>query len=372
MLFINPNSKVNRNIPNLSLAYAATFFNAKVIDENTMSYTENRFLNTETDILGISIQSRTLNESEKIKNLYLKKYPKTQVKSIMTDIDIQCCYPYKEWEENLKFEKTFGDEFPFPNYELFDSFSVFKKNWQTGDWKYAIMTSLGCPFSCVYCMCKNRRWKSRSAENCFQELKIAKEKWDIKGFKIMDDCFNFDEARAIEFCNLIKPLNLTWSCANGVRADRLSEKMAYAMSESGCAEVSFGIESSDPEILKNIKKGETISQISEAIDIAKKYFKNINGYFIIGLPGSSYEKDLESLRWAKEKGINAHFSYHVPFSVENASDALFYGEGAKPMSDDYPKKLQKKIYKMTEAMRPGKRQNLFKKLVKKSAKIIFR
>lgn len=370
MLFINPNSKVNRNIPNLSLAYATTFFNAKVVDLNTVPYPENRFLNEKADVLGISVQSRTLNESEKIKSLYLKKYPSAEIKSVMTDIDIQCCYPYKEWIENLKFKKTFGDEFPFPEFELFDSFPNFLKNWRSGDWKYAIMTSLGCPFSCVYCACKNRKWKSRSAKNSFQELKRAKEKWNIKGFKIMDDCFNFDEMRAIEFCNLVKPLNLIWSCANGIRADRLTENLARAMAVSGCQEVSFGIESSDPEILKNIKKGETIEQISNAVDIAKKYFKNINGYFIIGLPGSSYEKDLKSLNWAKEKGINAHFSYYVPSVSEQ--DALFYGENAKPRSVAYPKKLQKKIYKMTEAMRPGKKQNLIKKLIKKTAKIIFK
>lgn len=353
MIFVNPNAKSNKNTPNISLAYAATVFGSKVIDQNTMNYPADRFLIAPSNILAISIQTRTLKEAERIKKEYLKKYPESKIKTVSTAIDIQCCYPYLEWPDGIVFKKEFGDEYPFPDYELFDSFPIFEKNWRSGDWKYAIMTSLGCPYSCDYCMCKNRKWKFRSARNSFEELNWAKEKWGIKKFQILDDCFNFNEERVIEFCEMIKPLGLSWSCTNGVRADKFSEKMAKAMKESGCEEISIGIESSDPEILKSIKKGETIEQIERAIISAKKYFNKVNGYFIIGLPGSSYEKDLASVNWSEKMVINAHFSYHVPAKegvIE--SDALFYGEGAKPTSDAYPKELQKKIYNLTAPMRP--------------------
>ncbi len=128
--------------------------------------------------------------------------------------------------------------------------------------------------------------------------------------------------------------------------------MAKAMRDSGCIHVGFGIESIIPEVLEAIKKGETREQIEEGIDIAKRYFKRVNGYFIIGLPKSSYNRDLESLRWAKEKGINAFFSYYVPFDKAMQFDSLFYGEGAHPISNEYPKELQEKIYEMTKDMRP--------------------
>jgi len=353
MIFVNPNAKSNKNIPNLSLAYAATVFKTRVIDQNTMDYPADRFINTQSDILAISVQTRTLKEAERIKKEYLKKYPNSKVKSVSTAIDIQCCYPYLEWQDGILFKNQFGDEYPFPDYELFDSFPVFEKNWKNGRWKYAMMTSLGCPYSCSYCMSKNRGWKARTPKNAYEEIRRAIERWDIKKFQILDDCFNFDPKRVVEFCQLIKPLNMSWSCTNGVRADRLTEESAESMAESGCEDVSFGVESSDPEILKNIKKGETIEQIETAIKLAKKYFTKVNGYFIIGLPGSSYEKDMASMAWAEKMGINAHFSYHVPSKegvIEN--DALFYGEGAKPMSDAYSKELQRKIYEMTAQMRP--------------------
>lgn len=45
ILFINPNSKVNFDIPNIDLAFIATHYNAKVIDYNTLPKPVNRHLN---------------------------------------------------------------------------------------------------------------------------------------------------------------------------------------------------------------------------------------------------------------------------------------------------------------------------------------
>jgi len=352
IIFINPYAGVNFDIPNVGLAYIATHFNVKVIDLNTKRYPKNRFLKYKVDILGISVQSRTYKEAIKISEIYRKKYPSAKIESVSGIIDIQCCYPYVEFEDNIKVDIPFSDNLPFPDYELFDSFDVFKKNWEKNVWNYPIMTSQGCPYQCIYCMSRNRKYLTRSPENCYEELKVAKERWDIKSFSILDDCFNVDKKRVIKFCELVKNLNLSWSCANGLRADKFDEDVAIALKESGCSHISFGIESIDDEVLKTVKKGETSKEIENAVIIAKKYFDSVNGFFIIGLPGSSYEKDLKSLEWAKKMGINAHFSYYVPFDKGMQYDLLFYGIGAKPVSETYPKELQKKIYKMTYSMRP--------------------
>lgn len=368
MIFVNPEAFVNRNIPNLNVAYAATFFNVPVIDLNTEPKPKKRYLDKETDVLGISIQTRTYQEALKIKKNYLKKYPRSSVKSISGPLDIQCCYQFLNFEENINPQLKFSDDLPFPNYELFDSFKTFKTNWQNGHWLYAIMTSLGCPFSCTYCSARDRKWLPRSPKNCFEELRQAKEKWQIKSFKILDDCFNISEQRVIEFCQLIKKLNLTWTCANGIRADLFTENMAKAMSDAGCQHVGFGIESSDPEILIEIKKGETIEQIEKAVKTAKKYFPKVSGFLIIGLPGSSFDKDLKSLQWAQNLGIEYHFSYFIPFQSQKEKGAIFWGEKAKPVTNAYPKRLQKKIYRLAQKQR-GIETNLLAKVKKRVGKI---
>lgn len=367
MIFVNPHSGIYTSLPNFSLAYAATHFNTRVIDLNTKPLPKDRFLNYETDTLGISVMSRTYAESLRIAKEYKKRFPKTEIVSVNTGIDIQCCYPLLKFKHDLKFEKPFSDEYPFPNYELFDSFGILKKNWQLARWNYSILTSVGCPFQCIYCAARNRKWHARSAENCFHELKYAKTKWGIRIFEILDDCFNLNKERVLEFCKLVKPLNMKWSCVNGIRADLFDEDIARAMANSRCWNIGFGIESIDNEVLRNVRKGETAEQIEQAVDIAKKYFKIVNGFFIIGLPGSTYEKDLKSLEWAREKKINAHFSYYVPFDKECGKEALFYGNSAKPFSEEYLKELQEKIYNKTSFMRPER--NIFKRAINKIKRI---
>jgi len=363
MLLINPYAGANRDIPNLALAYIATHLKSKVIDLNTIPHPYYRFLNYEDDYIGISIQSRTYNEALKILKIYKIKYPSKKVYSVSGVIDIQCCYPYLKLKENIHIDLDFSDNLPFPAYDLFDSFSIFNQKWQRGLWHYPLMTSQGCPYSCIYCASRNRSWKLRSVENCYEELRVAKEKYKIKSFVILDDCFNIDKKRVLEFCEMIRNLGLVWVCANGLRADRFDEELASALKNAGCNFVSFGIESTDPLVLEIIKKQETLQQIESAIDIAKRYFKYVNGYFIIGLPGSSFKKDMESLNWAKKKNINAFFSYYIP-PQELEKGYLFYGKGARPVSEVYPYKLQRKIYLLTRHMRPyGEEIFSFKRII---------
>ena len=354
MLFINPDSSVNRDLPNLSLAYAATYFNVKVIDLNTKPSNSNRYLDEETDILGISVKSSTYSKATEIANEYKKKYPKSKIKSVSGFLDVQCCYPFLDFENKIEHKEEFSDKYPFPKFEFFDSFDIFQKKWASGEWSYTIMTSQGCPFQCIYCASRNRRWKSRSARNCYEELKHVKEKYKIKSFQINDDAFNINKNRVIEFCELIKPLKLKWSCTNGLRADLFDEEIAKAMAKSGCKNVSFGVESLDPEVLKNVKKGETPEKIRIAIKIAKKYFRNVNGFFIIGLPGATYKTDLDSLKWVIKEGINGQFCHYTPFSESSQLNKTLYGKYAHSSSKEYPSDQQEKIYKMTRFMMDGK------------------
>lgn len=351
MILINPATDTHKTIPNLALAYIGTISNSRIIDLNTQPEPANRFLQHQTDVFGISIQSRTFSQYKKFAELYKEKYPTSRIVSVSGIIDVECCYPFLEMEENINFPKYFNDELPFPNYSLFDSFEIFKKNWQSGKWAYAILTSQGCPHQCFYCAAKNRPWRMRSVENCYQELKQAKERYNIKSFQILDDCFNFQTERVIEFCKRIKELNLDWYCSNGLRIDKFNESLARSLSESNCRGISFGIESIDKDVLKNIKKGITFQEINKAINVAKKYFNFVNGFFIIGLPGSTYKKDLNSLHWALRQGINAHFSYYLPFDKSVPLDKNFYGKFSQPFSNEYPKSLQKRLFDLTESMR---------------------
>lgn len=213
----------------------------------------------------------------------------------------------REPEKNL-------DSLPFPNYDNFSS--VIKNNGKVAD--YPLTTSRGCPYMCVFCcshIITGRTWRARSPENVVSELVHAKQKYGIKTVAILDDNFTLDRDRAFRICDLIveKKLNLEMRCLSGVRADKLDMELLKKMKEAGFSHLSIGIESVNPVVFAAVKKGESVEVIKAAIENAKKVGIKINGFFVIGLPYSTYETDLESIRFVKEAKITSWWSIATPF-----------------------------------------------------------
>ncbi|MCX6818583.1 MAG: radical SAM protein [Candidatus Aenigmarchaeota archaeon] len=207
----------------------------------------------------------------------------------------------KHWIKNL-------DTLPFPNYKCFDSVMD----------AYPLVTSRGCPYSCTYCSVRDvmgTLWRARKPENIIEELKTAKEKYKINEFKVLDDNFTLDINRAKKLCEMLiaNNINMKWSCPNGIRADRLDNELLLLMKESGCYSISIGIESMHPEVFEKLEKGEKLTDVKNAIRMIKEKGMKIKGFFIIGLPGSTYEKDKFSLKESKKLGIEAAWGILVPY-----------------------------------------------------------
>jgi hypothetical protein len=335
VIFINPDSRTNKDIPNLAVAYAATLFRSRVLDLNTMPDPDNRFYNEKENDYVLSVQSRNYGQAQKIKEEIISKHPGAGVRTLKGILDIQCCYPFVTFDETLNINTPFSDNLPFPDYSLFDSFKIFLAKWQSGDWYYPLMTSIGCPFRCTYCMSHSRLYRTRSVDNCINELQQAQTKWGILKFCIMDDCFNLKKSRILEFAAKAKPLGLEWICSNGLRADLFDEEIADAIRTSGCRHLSFGVESASDRILEMVQKGETIAQIEKAVSIAKPRFDSVNGFFIFGLPGTTMKDDIESLCFVLKHGINAHLSVYVPFDKGIQIDAIFNKASSETPIDNH-------------------------------------
>jgi anaerobic magnesium-protoporphyrin IX monomethyl ester cyclase len=214
---------------------------------------------------------------------------------------------YREGKEIITNEKgPFDknlDNLPFPEYNYFDSFEGTIE-------KYPILTSRGCPYQCIFCSVGKiigKLWRFRSAENMVEELIRAKTRYNSKEFLVLDDNFTLNIQRAKEFCRLLikKKVHMSWSCPNGIRADRLDEELVSLMKRSGCRHISIGVESGSPEVFKKVNKGEKLEDIERAIGLIRKYKIKTEGFFIIGLPGSNVRTVEESMAFAKKIKIDS-------------------------------------------------------------------
>lgn len=329
VLLIDPPTSCNINAPNVGLAYIASSLRhlgheASVIDMAKIP----KFRCKEADLIGISVKTHNYAEAQEVTKR-VKNYSETEVawggphvtllgEKLVDEnpnVDYFVVGEGEFFTEHLNSKMCYMpyiddlDSLPFPDYRLFDTYPLILRL------SYPFIASRGCPYNCIFCSVpkiSGRKVRYRSVENCMEEIKNAKDQ-GFRDIQILDDNFTFDIKFAKAFCKEIKKLEIFWHMPNGIRADRFDAELARLMREANCYQVSFGVETAHPGVFKGIRKGETLEDIERAVEIAKKYGLQVNCYFIIGLPSSTFERDLESLKWTLEHKVNANFGMLVPY-----------------------------------------------------------
>jgi radical SAM superfamily enzyme YgiQ (UPF0313 family) len=95
-----------------------------------------------------------------------------------------------------------------------------------------------------------------------------------------------------------KKINLSWNCST--RADRLNGEILRLMKRAGCHTIAIGMESTDPEVLKNIRKNITPEQIRNAVSLIRKRGMNSIIFCVIGFPGETRESVENTIAFLKK------------------------------------------------------------------------
>jgi len=193
------------------------------------------------------------------------------------------------------------DNIPFPARHLVD-WNKYKRGIYWGktllEKAVSIISSRGCPFSCVYCGSKvvfGRHTRFRSIENVVAEVKQVIETMGYRGFNWHDDTFCLNKKRVIDLCGEFEKLDIVWRCLS--RVDTVDEEVLGAMQKSGCKELILGVESGSQKILNNLRKGTTVEQNLKAMSLVKENGIQLKVGIIIGSPGETWEtvKETEEL-----------------------------------------------------------------------------
>jgi anaerobic magnesium-protoporphyrin IX monomethyl ester cyclase len=167
----------------------------------------------------------------------------------------------------------------------------------------SLMTSRGCPYQCSFCDVYNimgRKLRLRSYQNVVDEIQNMVQNYGIKEIFIKDSTFTINKKWVMNFCNelLARKIDISYLC--NTRVDCIDEPLIKKMKETGCRQISLGIESANEEILKNIKKNITISQVKKAFQLLNKYGIETQAFFMIGNPGETEKTVRETIDLAKE------------------------------------------------------------------------
>lgn len=198
----------------------------------------------------------------------------------------------------------------------------------------SIMASRGCPFRCSFCS-SHEVWeakvRTRSPANVLDEITHVLERWPNAYFTFVDDIFGQSATWVEQFCRQVldRRLRFKWFCIlHPLCFPKKRAVLFPLMKAAGCNCISFGAQSSSPEILENIRRyAHEPRELAQAIALCKANDIVAIITYIFGLPGDTVETLEENIRFAVEH--RPHLADFHPLGVLPTShiDREFRGQG---------------------------------------------
>ncbi|MFH0711437.1 MAG: radical SAM protein [Candidatus Aenigmatarchaeota archaeon] len=192
-------------------------------------------------------------------------------------------------------------------------YDVFNKRYYKQSNSY--MFTRGCIFKCTYCL-----WGSPKSAGTFRvkdvnlalsELKIL---WHngVREIKSQDAIFNFstEYLKNIEENLSKRGIKFRWADAD-CRADFIDEEQVRIMKKLGVIEVGLGLETTNQQTQKTIKKFLDPKKVEEAVKILRKNNIKVHISFQIGLPGETEEDAKKTFEFVKKLNPDEAGIFHT-------------------------------------------------------------
>ncbi|MBU4445764.1 B12-binding domain-containing radical SAM protein [bacterium] len=213
------------------------------------------------------------------------------------------------------------DTFAFPARELLHN-PAYHGLWTEGQTFSPVLATRGCPYHCAFCAAPaiwGRKHRRRSVKNVLNELEQIYQDYGVRYIRFLDDLLIVNKKWTTDLCRGITERGLdglTWACDG--RVGLISEELLYEMKNAGCRVIFYGIEFGNQGILDFCKKGFTIKQVYETIEMTAKVGISSYGYFMMGYPTETVETIEETINLSKDLALNygmdsAGFSIVTPF-----------------------------------------------------------
>lgn len=246
------------------------------------------------------------------------------------------------------------DSLPPLPYEKLNNFYPLQKylgKTYLGTKTIAYHSSFGCPFTCSFCAVVpiyNARWKGKSAEKIYKDIKYLKDNFGGNAIEFHDNNFFVSEKRTVEFAKLIHKENMIWwGEARIDTMDKYSDESLQLISNAGCRMIFFGAETGNDEILKKMSKGGTQSaeQILRFASRLKKFGIIPEYSFVLGTPAASEEEvnrqiedDIAFIKKIKQTNHQTEIIIYTYSPVPTEGSELF--EEVKKSGFSFPETLE--------------------------------
>ena len=364
VLLIQPKIHGKPSVPPLGLGYlAATLrqhpgFEVSIIDNEVYSYDDDQLAEVikqkNPDILGLTSlvlsRHRSMYVAAKVEapyivfggpqptleeRFYLKKSNYFVVRGEGENVFVNFCLAIRDGKPIEEIRKIRGlaylddnsqvvknppepyipniDSVPFPAYDLFEM--DYYTHRLEGGRCTTMMTSRGCPYTCVYCYhVLNTKFRFRTPANVIAEIRFLEKQYGITRYKFFDDVFTLNRKHTVDLMNAFieEKLDIRWQILT--RVNLVDEELLKLMYKAGLRHISFGIESGSPNTLKRIDKRVSLEQNIKAIQFCRKVGIKTKAYIILGFPWET-QQDIELTTQFLENVMpdSAQFLFATPY-----------------------------------------------------------
>ena len=232
------------------------------------------------------------------------------------------------------------DGIPFPAWEEFDLSKYPGLCPHRTNLELPMIMTRGCPYKCTFCCRANGdKIRIRSVHSVISEIERNIEEFGCEAITFADENFVVNKQWTEQFLSELNSLGLhkkvKWSCA--MRVSMATPELLREMRKAGCYYLFFGFESASSATLKRIKKGTNVSQMRQAVRLAKEAGIIPVGGFMIGLPGDKEEDIYKSIEFGKELDLySITFPIAVPYpGTVMREQALNNMYGLRILSNDW-------------------------------------
>jgi anaerobic magnesium-protoporphyrin IX monomethyl ester cyclase len=225
---------------------------------------------------------------------------------------------YRDKDGNVIVDKTRQaidelDSVPWPNLTLVNN-SVYSNIISKRKNFTAMLSTRGCPYKCTFCDQKTPPYRTRGIDNFVDEVVRNYHEFGVREFDIYDSTFTANKKRVKAICDRLEALNLDIGFTIRSRVDSVDPDVLDALKRGGCHTIFYGVETSDPEILRRMRKEITPERIREIVTYTKSIGIDTLGFFMFGYPGETRETMENTLQFAMDLPLDyAQFTVLTPF-----------------------------------------------------------
>jgi len=177
-----------------------------------------------------------------------------------------------------------------------------------------VETSRGCPYSCDFCVApihQGHKFRERSPKELVDEIEKSRRDLGVEFFYLWGDTVTLNAKTFSAFCEELIARNLDIRWFGNARADNLTDPaFVHRLRKSGCWMLAMGIESSSPELRKDMVKRLEEQKIRAAFTNLRDAGIKSFGFFIFGYPGDTPESMAATVDYAIE--LDADFANFYP------------------------------------------------------------